>query len=99
MIFEKEERHNGKKTAFSSNGAGQTGYLNVENPNKLIYITLHKTKLQLAQDLTIKPHTLNLIEDKVEINMAIPLKTRNSSTLRPSYTTPGHTPKAHLVVL
>lgn len=36
-----------------------------KNPNRSILLTLHKTQLQWIKDLSIKPDTLKLTEEKV----------------------------------
>jgi hypothetical protein len=35
------------------------------NANRSILIILHKTRIQVDQNLNIKPNTMNLIEEKV----------------------------------
>jgi hypothetical protein len=40
-----------KKEASTTNGAGLTGCLHMENANKSIFITLHQTQLQVDQEL------------------------------------------------
>ena len=56
----------GKKTAFSTNGAGSTGGQHVEEC-KLIhpYLLAQNSSPSGIKDLHMKPDTLNLIEEKV----------------------------------
>jgi hypothetical protein len=56
--FVKEARnvHRKNRTASLTNGAGQSGCLHVENPNKSTLITLHKLNFK---DHNIKVHILN----------------------------------------
>jgi hypothetical protein len=57
----------GKKTAFSTNGAGTTGGYHVEKC-ELIHSYLSpctKVKSKWSKELHIKPETLKLIEEKV----------------------------------
>jgi hypothetical protein len=54
----------GKKTAFSTNGAGSTGAQHLEEcklPHSYLLVT--KLKSKWIKDLHMKPDTLNLIED------------------------------------
>ena len=53
----KSKLYNGKKKASSTNDAGLTGSLHVEECTKL--------KSKWIKDLNIKPNTLNLIEEKM----------------------------------
>ena len=67
MIFIKRpEIHTGKKkkAGSSTNGAGQTGWLPVEE-SKIHIHHLSKIQVQWIKDLNIKPGTLTLIEEKV----------------------------------
>jgi hypothetical protein len=53
---------NGKKTAFSTNGASTTGCYHVEDP---FLSPFRKLKSKLIKELLIKPETLKFIEEKV----------------------------------
>jgi hypothetical protein len=58
------KRSSGKKTAFSTNGAGTTGGYHVEEC-ELIHSYFTKLKSKWIKDLHIKPETLKFIEGKV----------------------------------
>ena len=55
----------GKKTAFSTNGAGTTGGYHVEECELIHSYLLVKVKSKWIKELHIKPETLKLIEEKV----------------------------------
>jgi hypothetical protein len=56
----------GKKTVFSTNGAGTTGGYHVEECELIhSYLLCTKVKSKWIKELHIKPETLKLIEEKV----------------------------------
>jgi hypothetical protein len=55
----------GKKTAFSTNGAGTTGGYHVEECDDPFLSPCTKVKSKWIKELHIKPETLKLIEEKV----------------------------------
>jgi hypothetical protein len=55
----------GKKTAFSTNGAGTTGGYHVEECELIHSSPCTKVKSKWIKELHIKPETLKLIEKKV----------------------------------
>jgi hypothetical protein len=64
LIFDKGAKpSSGKKTAFSTNGAGTTGGYHVEECELIHSYT--KLKSKWIKDLHIRPETLKLIEEKV----------------------------------
>jgi hypothetical protein len=52
LVFDKEARntHLIKKKASSTNGAGLTGCCTNKNANRSIFITMHKTQVQVDQN-------------------------------------------------
>ena len=74
MFIKKPEIHTGNKIASSTNGAGQTGCLHVEEYRRRIdpYPSLFtKLKSKYIKDLNIKPDTVNLVEEKVRNKRAL----------------------------
>jgi hypothetical protein len=60
------EPSSGKKTAFSTNGAGTTGGHHVEECELIPFLSpCTKLKSKLIKELHIKPETLKLIDEKV----------------------------------
>jgi hypothetical protein len=56
----------GKKTAFSTNGAGTTGGYHVEQFELIhSYLLILKVKSKCIKELHIKPETLKLLEEKL----------------------------------
>jgi hypothetical protein len=55
----------GKKTAFSTNGAGTTGCYHVEECKLIHSYLLVLRSVKWIKELHIKPETLKLIEEKV----------------------------------
>ena len=67
LIFDKETKTtSGKKTAFSTNGAGSTGNQQVEECRLIHSYLLVQSSSTRIKNLHIKPESLNLIEGKVE---------------------------------
>jgi hypothetical protein len=57
---------NGKKTAFSTSGAGSTGHYHIEEFELFhSYLLLQSSNLKWSKEIHIKPETLKLIEEKV----------------------------------
>jgi hypothetical protein len=54
-----------KNKISSTSSAGLTGCLHVEECNYIHSYHLHKTQIQVIEDLNIKPDTLNLVEEKI----------------------------------
>ena len=61
------EPSSGKKTAFSTNGAGTTGGHHVEECELIPFLSpCTKLKSKWIKELHIKPDTLKFIEEKLE---------------------------------
>jgi hypothetical protein len=63
-LTKKPKPYRGKGRTFSTIGAGLTRCMHVEVANSSIFITLHKTQVQMDQKPQHK-NMLNLIEQKV----------------------------------
>jgi hypothetical protein len=74
----------GKKTAFSTNGAGTTGSYHVEecelihSPCRKLISPCRKLKSKWIKDLHIKPETLKFKEEKVGKTSKILAQGKNS---------------------
>ena len=68
----------GKKTAFSTNGAGTTGGYHVEECELIHSSPCTKVKSKWIKELHIKPETLKLIEEKVGKSLEIWAQGTNS---------------------
>jgi len=65
-LTKKPKPYSGKRTVFSTNGAGQTGGLQCRRMQiDLLLPPYTKLKSKWIKNLHIKPDTLNLIEEKV----------------------------------
>lgn len=54
LAFDKTKIHSGGKTESSTNGAGQTGWQQVEDCKQIRIYFLHKIQLQLNQEPQLK---------------------------------------------
>ena len=71
----------GKKTAFSTNGAGTTGGYHVEEHQIDPFLSpCTKVKTKWIKELHIKPETLKLIEEKVGKSLEDMAQQKNSKT-------------------
>jgi hypothetical protein len=65
-LTKKLKPSNGKKTTYSTNGAGLSGVQHVEECRLTHYLSsCTRLKSKWIKNLHIKPDTLNLIEEKV----------------------------------
>ena len=49
ILIKRPERHTRKKKTSSANDAGLTGYLSIDEWTRSVFITLHKTQVQVSQ--------------------------------------------------
>jgi hypothetical protein len=65
-LIKKLKSSSGRKTVFSTNGAGSTGSLHVEECKLIHFYLLHKAQVQVDQRPPHKTiYMLNLIQEKV----------------------------------
>jgi hypothetical protein len=65
-LTKEQKPSSGKKTAFSTNGAGSTGGHHVEEWELIhSYLLVQSSSLSGSRNSTLKPEALKLIEEKV----------------------------------